>query len=138
MLSERSSRKKTFMPSCGRFHCRPAMARVSANTIMNRSANAVHRRHALICTSDFQVSQTVQGTAGTSSNNHTGLVNWKFMLVSCQSSVVSCQLSVVSRQWSVVGRSMLDVGHQLLAGRDQRDAICNPLTPDNPPLTTDH
>src|ERR1044071_10032525 len=92
MLSERSSRKKTFMPSCGRFHCTPAMARTRARTITNRTANAIHRRQAPIWTSDFTVNHTVQGTAANSSKSHSGWVNWKFIF--CQWSVVRCRLSV--------------------------------------------
>src|SRR5436190_11601576 len=79
MLSERSSKKKAFMPSCGCFHCNPAIASISASTMAIRSPNAVQRRHALICTSDFTASHMVQGTAISSRYSHPGLVNWKFI-----------------------------------------------------------
>ena len=55
------------------------MASTSASTITMRKLNAVHRRQALICTSDLNASQTVHGAATSSSNSQAGLVNWKFI-----------------------------------------------------------
>src|ERR1035441_7216421 len=67
------------MPSMGRFHCKPAMARASASTTSRRRARAVQCRQAPICTSDFQESQTTHGTAASRVKSQIGLVNWKFI-----------------------------------------------------------
>jgi hypothetical protein len=49
------------MPSCGLRHCNPAMARHKASTTSRRNTSASQRRHAPICTSDFQNSHTDPG-----------------------------------------------------------------------------
>ena len=67
-LSERSNTKNTFMPSTGRRHCTPAMARMSALQTMTRNTNADHRRHGAICTSVFHASHAIQAIAGSASN----------------------------------------------------------------------
>ena len=68
MLSERSSAKKTFMPSTGRSHCRPAMANTRAISTTMRMPSAVQRRQGLTCTSVFQANQITHASAGASSS----------------------------------------------------------------------
>jgi hypothetical protein len=79
MESERSMRKKTFMPSSGRSHWRPATARMIARRTIMRIAKAVHLRHLATWTSDLSVSHTTHAMAGISSQRKWGCVNWKFI-----------------------------------------------------------
>ena len=75
MLSERSSTKKTFTPSSGRFHCKPAIAKISAISTTPRKINAAQRRHELICTSLFRNSQITHASAGAPNQRNCGCVN---------------------------------------------------------------
>ena len=89
MLSERSRTKKTFMPSIGRSHCKPASANPSASTMTRRTPSAIQRRTGLTCTSDFHASHTTQPTAGSINQSQTGFVNWTFTIFGSPS-VVWC------------------------------------------------
>ena len=75
MESERSSRKKTFTPSIGFFHCKPAMASTTSSVTTTRSETAVQRRHDVICTSVFHASHATQAQASGRSRSQCGWVN---------------------------------------------------------------
>ena len=67
-LSERSNTKKTFIPSTGSNHCKPAMASTRARQTTTRNARAVRRRHGAICTSVFHASHAIHASAGSASS----------------------------------------------------------------------
>ena len=67
--SDRSNRKNTTIPFSGRFHCRPARAKISASSPTRRTPLEAHRRHGDNEASDFHANQTVHATVGGSSRS---------------------------------------------------------------------